>query len=400
MNTEEWDWPADDMDFFKIKNDAYRVEVNWSGDYFEDYKRLSYSFYQCGYTVLNEVTKNGYNIENSDMCFFPGIFMVRQSIELGLKALLCRSCQRNSEIQNIFRECRHNLSLLIEKYLRVADQRYLHREEFKWLEAYLSSLETVDVKSDVFRFAFEDDFLEKYKNKFIDNVAVGNNIIQAFFLIKKCLERGMTYENEKFNSHLDPRFFIFANNGFENCYLWQSPSEPGFYVKIKGYTLMIDYLFNNNTIDLINKLYPLLFMCRTTLELHIKQLFDSRINPGNLNRILCNKKKSHLLTKDLWANVKPALLDHGDENDQDHRLINVVEKQLNFLTAIDKKGDMFRYPTSYSLEYKFDNKVLDLKNVCEYMKALIHFFEAGYIKLSAMADFQADMDYIHNFVLY
>lgn len=65
----------------------------------------------------------------------------------------------------------------------------------------------------------------------------------------------------------------------------------------------------------------------------------------------------------------------------------------NFLTddGLDKKGDNFRYPTSYSLEYRFDGKKLDLSNVYTYLKAIINFFESCVSSLDVIADYENEM---------
>lgn len=65
----------------------------------------------------------------------------------------------------------------------------MNNDEEEWLTKYFASLEEVDKKSDMFRFPFEDDFLSKYRDKFLDNVDVANNMLQAFSLIKKCIEK-------------------------------------------------------------------------------------------------------------------------------------------------------------------------------------------------------------------
>ena len=120
-----------------------------------------------------------------------GIFLVRHSIELGLKALLCRVLPRKRDIEDAFEECCHDVSMLFHKYTDKGLEKYLTDEEEEWLVKYLYSLEEVDKKSDMFRFPFEDEFLSKYRDKFLDNVNVANNLLQCFALIKKCIERGI-----------------------------------------------------------------------------------------------------------------------------------------------------------------------------------------------------------------
>ncbi len=43
------------------------------------------------------------------------------------------------------------------------------------------------------------------------------------------------------------------------------------------------------------------------------------------------------------------------------------------IDKIDKNGDTFRYPTTYSLEYKFNMKSINIGNVYRYLKSLVNF---------------------------
>ena len=212
-------WPSEDMDFWKIESDEDIVTVKWSHNYFEDYKILSYQFFECGNRTFDEVIEDVNDNIKSDMWFLPGIFLIRQSIELGLKALLCRIYNKNKDIQNTFEECCHDVSKLFQKYIVIGEENYLTNKEREWLINYLLSLEDVDSKSDMFRFPFEDEFLSKYQGKFLDNVGVANNLLQAFALVKKCLKKGISDDENKFNETLEPEFFIFAPHGFGNCWL-------------------------------------------------------------------------------------------------------------------------------------------------------------------------------------
>ena len=145
-------WPSEDMDFWKIESDEDIVTVKWSHNYFEDYKILSYQFFECGNRTFDEVIEDVNDNIKSDMWFLPGIFLIRQSIELGLKALLCRIYNKNKDIQNTFEECCHDVSKLFQKYIVIGEENYLTNKEREWLINYLLSLEDVDSKSDMFRF--------------------------------------------------------------------------------------------------------------------------------------------------------------------------------------------------------------------------------------------------------
>lgn len=396
MDSGKWLWPSGTMDFWKTENDDYKVTVKWSRNSFLDYKELSYKFYKCGFLVFENIIGSSNNHVKTDMWFLTGIFLLRHSMELGIKALLCRSCKKKSELQATFKECCHDLSALIKKYFLISNENYLSESERKWLVTYLASLESVDKKSDVFRFPFEDKFLSKYRDKFIDNVDVANNMLQASALIKKCIEYGSENGNNAFNSQLKPEFLIITSHGIGNCYLWRRVLDNGFYVKITGYMEVADYIFQNNNLSVDDKLYPLMFMLRNTLELCLKQLFYSQVDNGVPSHVFFSKKKSHLIKKDLWKNVKPMIVHYANEQNQDTDVIDIVEEQLNQIDKIDKNGDNFRYPTSYSLEYRFDCVTLNLKNVYEYMRTPINFLDSCGSMLNEIADYESEMRSYYN----
>ena len=352
MENELFLWPYKNMDFWKIENSENIVEIKWSHNCFEDYKNLALDFYECGYKTFEEVIDSGHNNVKSDMWFLAGIFLLRQSIELGLKALICRICNNKKCIQEIFERCCHDLSMLFKNYYDVGNEEFLDDVEKKWLKEYLYSLEEVDSKSDMFRFPFEDEFLSKYRDMFLDNVDVANNLLQAFGLVYKCVQKGEILE--VFDSNFKSEFFVFASHGIGNCYLWQRVSDEGFHVKITGYNAVIDYIYNNQNILPQVKIYPLMFMFRNTIELCLKRLFYSRVEKGVTLKVFNSKRRSHLINKDLWKNVKPVIERYARVSDSDLEMIEIVGNALCTIDQIDKNGDMFRYPTTYSLEYKFD----------------------------------------------
>lgn len=347
------------MDFWKIENNDTKVVVEWSRNNFLDYKRLTYQFYSCGYKILEEVINDNLNNVKSDMWFLTGIFLIRHSLELGLKSLLCRVLPQKKDIQDTFKNFGHDVASLLKKYDEVGHENFLNNREKRWLSKYCDSLEEVDRKSDVFRFPFDDEFLSKYRDKFLDNIQVANNLLQAFYLVKKCLEMGDIAEEEEFNNTLKPEFFIFTSRSSENCYLWQSLLDEGFHVKIMGYTEVIDFIYQVDSISNEDKLYPLIFMFRNTIELCLKILFYSRVEKG--------------------------------VSDEELKTTELVEKMLFEINKLDKNGDIFRYPTSYSLEYRFDNRALDLSNIYVYLKAIVNFLEGCDTELDAIADVEQEI---------
>lgn len=391
MSDSLWIWPSADMDFWKINNEETSVHIKWSRNCFEDYRELSYQFYVCGYKTFVDVIESRHDNVKSDMWFLTGIFLVRHSLELGLKSLLCRVLSRKRDIQDVFKDCCHDVSILFKKYSDTGREHFLTQKEAKWLTKYLASLEEVDKKSDMFRFPFEDDFLSKYRDKFLDNIAVANNLLQAFALVKKCIENGIVSKEDEFDKNLNPEFFVFASHGFGNCYLWQRISDEGFHVKVTGYSEVIDFIYKNQQISNKTKLYPLIFMCRNTIELCLKRLFYSRVDNGVPLKVFYSKRKSHYIKKDLWKNVKPVIVKYTNDSGDGLEIIDIVEKLLDEINSLDKNGDTFRYPTSYSLEYRIDNKKLDLSNVYTYLKAIINFLEGCDSMLDAIADYESEM---------
>ncbi|MBB6447060.1 hypothetical protein [Bacillus benzoevorans] len=388
MDLGKWLWPSAGMDFWKIEDTEYQVEIKWSLNPFLDYKELSYKFYNCGFHIFKNVIESGHDNVKSDMWFLPGIFMLRQSMELGIKALLCRVNTKKRDMQDVFEKCCHDLPMLWGKYVESNAENYLTDEEKQWIVSYLTSLELVDAKSDMFRFPFEDDFLSQYRGKFIDNVDVANNMLQAFALIKKCIECGAIDTIDEFDDKLKPQFFIMASHGIGNCYFWQRLSDDGFHVKVTGYIAVADFIFQTDKLSKEEKTYPLIFMLRNAIELCLKRLFYSMVKNGVPQHVFLSKRKSHLIKKDLWKNVKPVIQYYADEQGQDTELIDVVEQKLFAINDIDKNGDNFRYPTSYSLEYRINDKKLDLKNAYEYMRSLLNFLDRCDSMLDAVAEYE------------
>lgn len=111
-------WPSSDMNFWEINSDSTSVKIKWSRNCFDDYKLLAYQFYECGYKTLDEVIGSEHDNVKSDMWFLTAIFLLRHSLELGLKSLLCRVLSRKRDIENAFGECCHDVSMLFRRYSR------------------------------------------------------------------------------------------------------------------------------------------------------------------------------------------------------------------------------------------------------------------------------------------
>ncbi|MCM1164782.1 MAG: hypothetical protein NC299_00330 [Lachnospiraceae bacterium] len=217
MYTEDMEiWIDKDMDFKKTSNSKTTITVKWSKNFFEDYKKLSYQFRNCGVCVFNDIIDGCNIIAKMDYWFLVVIYLFRQSIELGLKALVFREYDnKNRPCEDIVNKCKHNLSMLLEEYIDASWGGYFTSEEEDWITKYFESLESKDQNSDTFRFPFKDPFLLNFgygernsSKKFIDLLLTGYNLLQAFNLVKKCLEDGNVEEGDEFDASYAPIFCL------------------------------------------------------------------------------------------------------------------------------------------------------------------------------------------------
>ena len=120
-------------------------------------------------------------------------------------------------------------------------------------------------------------------------------------------------------------------------------------------------------------------------------MFYKTIEHGVPRNIFLSKRRSHLLYKELWKNVRPMIEYYAKAQGQDLEIIDIVESQIQELGNIDKNGDIFRYPTSYSLEYRFDNINIDLNNTYEFMQGIFNFCDGCDGEFEAVADWESDI---------
>ena len=325
------------------------------------------------------------------MWFLPSMYLFRQGMELGIKALICDVVASKNKIQQIFLGCKHDLYMLFEAY-EAETTLALTLGEYNWIKKYLFSLEEVDVKSDLFRFPFEDDFLSVYRDKFLDVVDMANSMLQAYGIIQKCLQIPESGRIDRFDPARSSNFLQFASHGFGNCFLWESLSGDGFHKQVLGYSLATEFLFYEcDEISREDKTFAILFLLRNLIELGLKRMFYKTIEHGVPRNIFLSKRRSHLLYKELWKNVRPMIEYYAKAQGQNLEIIDIVESQIQELGNIDKNGDIFRYPTSYSLEYRFDNIDIDLKNAYEFMQAIFNFCDGCDSEFEVVADWESDM---------
>ena len=101
--------------------------------------------------------------------------------------------------------------------------------------------------------------------------------------------------------------------------------------------------------------------------------------------------KRSLLYKDLWKWIKPILVHYSTEDDQSEEILDLAEIYIKALSDIDKNGDMFRYPCSFSNEYKFNDEEIDVENFYSYLLGLFCFIDSCNSWLDNIKNYEMEM---------
>src|SRR5699024_6970563 len=132
------------------------------------YAKLSRQYMDAGYFTLREIIEGTHSNIKYDTWFLPGVYMMRQAIELLIKAGIAVNGATKSELQAIFIASKHNVMMLYKIYRNRYGIENLCLAEQKWLEQYLESIEFIDSSSDLFRYPFKDNFMQQYGDKALD----------------------------------------------------------------------------------------------------------------------------------------------------------------------------------------------------------------------------------------
>ena len=391
MNLDDYVWIDKDARIMAKANDEMTFYFKWSKDLKTDYMILSRNYAESGIEILKDIIEGSHNNIKYDIWFLPAVYLMRQSIELILKAGLSERGMCKKNLQDVFVEKKHNVIGLCNVFKLNSWVVNLSISEQKWLEKYLNSIETIDSNSDLFRYPFKDEFMKQYGNKSLDVLIMSNQLMYCYSILNKMLY-GKWYENIIPNLNEDAQFLQLTDKNFYNCYLWDSPWSDGFYTQIKGYSDVAESLFHNFKNGKDEKyFYPIVFLMRNAIEIGLKRLFHLKMIEKVEKGEIIKSRKTHLLYKDLWKSIKPILIYYGEEDKQNPEDIEIAEQYILSLDNIDKKGDTFRYPCSYSHEYKFNNNEVDVENFYNYLLSLFHFIESCDSWLGVICDYENEM---------
>lgn len=384
----EYHWISKDKTFWSISDSPKMVTVKWSKDIQKDLLYLSESFHSAGYIICEEILTSPRNNIKYDMWFLPGVYLLRHSIELLLKSGLAVLIPNKPTLQDLFISAKHNLINLFNEYIAKKEINLSKSNNLKWVKSYLESIEVIDKNSDLFRYPFKDDFLQQYHKDFLDVADMGNKLLKCYSI----LLNSITDENMELSLEEEPTFFTFATHGIGNCSLWDSPMSDGFHKQVMGYKEAANFLYkkyiNRNDKKII---FPVFFLMRNAIELALKRLLYTKTEYKIPNHIIKRVRNSHYLYKDLWKRIKPLIINYSSSTESENDDLSIVETYIRELNSIDKNGDIFRYPFTFSFEYKFDNKSLDFQNAFLWLKRLFNFFDACDDKLKDICDIENEM---------
>ena len=129
-------------------------------------------------------------------------------------------------------------------------------------------------------------------------------------------------------------------------------------------------------------------MIMYAIELSLKRLLDSKVEKQLPEKIIHCIKNSHVLYKELWLNQKEMIVYYAKEHGEDLETLDILDKHIKELDSIDRQGDRFRYPFSYSFEYRFSNIQIDMENVFEWMQGIFNVLDGCDDILDEITDFE------------
>ena len=83
----------------------------------------------------------------------------------------------------------------------------------------------------------------------LDIADMGNAFLNAYTILKKCFTGKEDTSIIEIDVTMSTDFLIFANNGFGNCYLWESLFGDNFHKQVVGYSSTAYFLFQKYIFD-------------------------------------------------------------------------------------------------------------------------------------------------------
>ena len=384
-------WVASGQKIEDIFDQQHIIEFDWSGNQSDDYIKLSQSFYNAGEIIVTEILDKRRDNSKCDQWFFPAIYLYRQAIELLCKGLLISVVPRKY-ITDKLCSYKHNIIGLFDEYCSVSSNIPLNNEELLWVRSYLTDLEVIDKESNLFRYPIRDGYLGQFKNDFLDIVDMANTIDQCYMLIYLCVDSNSSSHrcSASIDLSLKPQVLFWATHGIGNCMLYSSPWDYGYYPHIRGYSDIAYFLVDKLTMSHWSFL-PIAFLLRHAIELALKCMLLSRTQVCvDKKKQLC-KRRSHLLYRDLWKSIRDMVEYYAKAMGYNLSTVQLADTYLHELSALDKQGDRFRYPTNYGLEYHLKLKKIDYYQAVHWLISIFNFVDGCSDMLDAAYDYECEV---------
>lgn len=383
-NIKKIEFPTEDMDTYRVINQGNLIKLGWSKDVHNDYYNLSCKYFKAGCRIVDEIESDYTDHDKTDRWIFAAIALLRQASELISKALVIRKYTHGrridkAKITKCFLENKHNIIAIFEKY---CDDILieLSNQELEWLRNYLLDLESIDAKSDVFRFPFRSDFLSVFGGKNLNIGEMMAGLKQAYYILQKCYLGTSKYS---FREYISPTY-LNVNGGFYDCYLWQGQYGSSYYGHICGYEGAIKLLEDENNDEFF---YPIMFMKRNLLELYLKRIGRMECDVNLFEARRC-RLGSHEIYHDLWTKIVPGLREIEPNSGN---VLDIVGRELKKIENVDRSGDMYRYPTDYGLNYRNVNMVVDIDNTYACFRQITSFLDCCEMALEEYKDYYYEM---------
>ena len=354
-------WPGEEVELEKTFE--FKFTKEWNGNQEPNFKWLANAYYKCGELILNHAEKEGDDYDFKENAIFPGIYLVRHSMELYLKSQIKKSG--------------HNLSKLLEE-----NEKSLGIKTNDWLNLYICNLTKIDEGSDYFRYP-----VIKAKNEnlidgecetaiILDLNQTIENIKLAYALIANMVDKtDLQIDTSKNSSE-----FLVQKKRTAN-YSLKFIEEKDFEVDdfdryIRLFLRVFYFLINDDSINNDQKCLPILFILRHTIEISIKKLIckDCIYKNGSVPKM---KKYGHDLNS-LFKKSKEIIISKckGNSNVFDHDELSIVTEYIDELNEFFKDENIFRYPTrNHGNTYILKEKIVNIEKIIFESLKLINFYD-------------------------
>ncbi len=185
---------------------------------------------------------------------------------------------------------------------------------------------------------------------------------------------------------LNDNLFISDKNYYNACLNFAYDKRHLYAVGYKSAAdILIEHIFNNQ----INQdvlIYPIVFLYRHYLELHLKKL----INDGNKFLELPEKNWNHHKINELWQECKKIITQIFPNEINEN--INALELLINEFAQKDPISTSFRYPVDTKGNNPIsDIKIINIKNLHEIMAKIDNLLCAISDNLEADQDYQNEL---------